>query len=197
MQDRKALQAGTSHFLGQNFAKAQEIKFQDETGEVQLRLDHVSWGVSTRLVGGLIMTHSDDDGLVLPPQAGPGPRRDPADLSQTDEERAEVLAYCETLKASSRRSAYDGEPIRVRIDDRDLRGGEKKWQWVKTGRAAPPGDRPARHRRQGGVQARATRWRGRPSRSPARPSWPRRPESSPRCSRASSTGPRSCARRRP
>ena len=70
MQDGKALQAGTSHFLGQNFAKAFDVKFQDKDGEVK----HVwatSWGVSTRLMGALIMTHSDDHGLVLPPKLAP------------------------------------------------------------------------------------------------------------------------------
>ncbi len=70
MQDGKALQAGTSHFLGQNFAKAFDVKFTDNTG----KLDYVwatSWGVSTRLIGALIMTHSDDDGLVLPPALAP------------------------------------------------------------------------------------------------------------------------------
>jgi prolyl-tRNA synthetase len=70
MQDGKALQAGTSHFLGQNFAKAFDVKFADKKG----RLDHVwatSWGVSTRLMGALIMCHSDDEGLVLPPRLAP------------------------------------------------------------------------------------------------------------------------------
>jgi len=70
MQDGKALQAGTSHFLGQNFAKAFDVKFSDKEG----KLDHVwatSWGVSTRLMGALIMTHSDDEGLVLPPALAP------------------------------------------------------------------------------------------------------------------------------
>src|SRR5207245_4775821 len=70
MQDRKALQAGTSHFLGQNFAKAFDVQFQSKEG----KLEHAwatSWGVSTRLVGGLIMTHSDDNGLVLPPRLAP------------------------------------------------------------------------------------------------------------------------------
>src|SRR5690606_29442453 len=70
MQDRKALQAGTSHFLGQNFAKASEIQFLNEQNE-QVYAWTTSWGVSTRLVGGLIMTHSDDDGLVLPPKLAP------------------------------------------------------------------------------------------------------------------------------
>src|SRR5690606_17171680 len=70
MQDGKALQAGTSHFLGQNFAKAFEVKFTDQEG----KQDYVwatSWGVSTRLMGALIMTHSDDEGLVLPPALAP------------------------------------------------------------------------------------------------------------------------------
>src|SRR6187401_1760079 len=70
MQDRKALQAGTSHFLGQNFAKASEIKFLDQNGEHQHAWT-TSWGVSTRLIGGLLMTHSDDDGFVLPPKLAP------------------------------------------------------------------------------------------------------------------------------
>ncbi|MBS1670284.1 MAG: proline--tRNA ligase, partial [Bacteroidetes bacterium] len=70
MQDGKALQAGTSHFLGQNFAKAFDVKFSDKTN----KLDYVwatSWGVSTRLIGGLVMAHSDDDGLILPPRIAP------------------------------------------------------------------------------------------------------------------------------
>ena len=70
MQDGKALQAGTSHFLGQNFAKAFDVKFSDKEN----KLDYVwatSWGVSTRLIGALVMAHSDDDGLVLPPKLAP------------------------------------------------------------------------------------------------------------------------------
>ena len=70
MQDGKALQAGTSHFLGQNFAKAFDVKFSDKNNT----LDYVwatSWGVSTRLIGALIMAHSDDDGLILPPKIAP------------------------------------------------------------------------------------------------------------------------------
>src|SRR5580698_9652199 len=70
MQDRRALQAGTSHFLGQNFAKAFDVKFQNQTGQLEFAWA-TSWGVSTRLVGALIMTHSDDQGLVLPPRLAP------------------------------------------------------------------------------------------------------------------------------
>lgn len=131
MQDRKALQAGTSHFLGQNFAKAQEIKFQSEAGELEYAWT-TSWGVSTRLVGGLIMTHSDDDGLVLPPKLAPA-HVVILPLYRSDEERASVLPYCESLKTDLTNQQFDGEAIRVRIDDRDIRGGDKKWQWIKRG----------------------------------------------------------------
>ena len=131
MQDRKALQAGTSHFLGQNFSKAQEIKFQDQSGS-EVYAWTTSWGVSTRLVGGLIMTHSDDDGLVLPPKLAPA-HVVILPIYKTDEERSEVLSYCESLQLELVAQRYDEDPVRVRIDDRDLRGGEKKWQWVKRG----------------------------------------------------------------
>ena len=70
MQDRKALQAGTSHFLGQNFAKAFDVQFQNQAGQLEYAWA-TSWGVSTRLVGGLIMTHSDDQGLIVPPRLAP------------------------------------------------------------------------------------------------------------------------------
>ncbi len=81
MQNGWALQAGTSHFLGQNFAKAFDVTFQSESGE----REHVwatSWGVSTRLIGGVVMAHSDDTGLVLPPRVAPGPGRDRAHLPE-------------------------------------------------------------------------------------------------------------------
>jgi len=131
MQDRKALQAGTSHNLGQNFAKAQEIKFQSQSGEVEYAWT-TSWGVSTRLVGGLIMTHSDDDGLVLPPKLAPA-HVVLLPMYKNDEQRGTVLEYVNKLKAELESQTYDGQPVRVRVDDRDLRGGEKKWQWVKRG----------------------------------------------------------------
>ena len=131
MQDRKALQAGTSHFLGQNFSKAQDIKFQNDAGEVQHAWT-TSWGVSTRLVGGLIMTHGDDDGLVLPPRLAPA-HVVIIPIYRSDDERASVLNYCESLRAELSAQLYECEPVRVRIDDRDMRGGDKKWHWVKRG----------------------------------------------------------------
>jgi prolyl-tRNA synthetase len=131
MQDRKALQAGTSHFLGQNFAKAQNIKYQDVNGQEVLAWT-TSWGVSTRLIGGLVMTHSDDDGLALPPKLAPA-HVVILPIYRNDEEKAEVLPYCATLERELISHLYAGEPVRVKVDNRDIRGGEKKWQWVKRG----------------------------------------------------------------
>jgi prolyl-tRNA synthetase len=131
MQDRKALQAGTSHFLGQNFAKAQEIKYQDENGQT-VHAWTTSWGVSTRLVGGLVMTHSDDDGLVLPPKLAPS-QIVILPIYRNDEEKSDVMPFCATLERELSSLLYAGEPIRVKIDNRDMRGGDKKWQWVKRG----------------------------------------------------------------
>jgi prolyl-tRNA synthetase len=131
MQDRKAVQAGTSHFLGQNFARVQEIKFQDANGKEEFAWT-TSWGVTTRLVGALIMTHGDDDGLVLPPKLAPA-HVVIMPIYRNDDERGEVLAYCARLEQELAAQTFAGEPVRVRIDNRDIRGGEKKWQWVKRG----------------------------------------------------------------
>ena len=131
MQDGKALQAGTSHFLGQNFAKAYEIKYLDQVGKIQ----HVwttSWGVSTRLIGGLIMTHSDDDGLVLPPIIAPQ-HLVILPIYKHEKDRTVVLAYCGRLKQMLSQQNYQDQAIRVLLDDRDMRGGEKNWHWVKKG----------------------------------------------------------------
>ncbi|HVT30923.1 MAG TPA: proline--tRNA ligase, partial [Lacipirellulaceae bacterium] len=131
MQDHKALQAGTSHFLGQNFARAQDIKFQDENGQAVYAWT-TSWGVSTRLVGGLIMTHGDDDGLVLPPKLAPA-HVVILPIHRSEDEQSEVMTFCAMLERELASQMYAGEPIRVRIDNRDIRGGDKKWQWVKRG----------------------------------------------------------------
>lgn len=131
MQDGKALQAGTSHFLGQNFAKAQQIKFQSQQGQEEFAWT-TSWGVSTRLIGGLIMTHSDDDGLVLPPRLAPK-HVVLLPIYRSDEERTQVLEYVNNLKRELEANRYDDAPVRVIIDDRDIRGGEKNWYHVKRG----------------------------------------------------------------
>lgn len=131
MQDNKALQAGTSHFLGQNFAKASGIKFLSKEGKEEIAWT-TSWGVSTRMIGGLIMAHSDDDGLVLPPKIAPL-HVAIMPIYRNDEERAQVLEYVNSLAKEIRASRYDGQPIMVKVDDRDIRGGEKSWQYIKQG----------------------------------------------------------------
>lgn len=131
MQDRKALQAGTSHFLGQNFAKAQEIQFQSEDGSRQFAWT-TSWGVSTRLVGALIMTHSDDDGLVLPPRLAPT-QIVVLPIYRDDEQRTAVMNMIDSIRRELAATSWMDAPIRIDVDDRDIRGGEKKWHHVKRG----------------------------------------------------------------
>jgi len=131
MQDKKALQAGTSHFLGQNFAKASGIKFLGKTGEQETAWT-TSWGVSTRLIGGLIMTHADDDGMVVPPKLAPT-HAVILPIYRNDEERSQVLEFCNSLKKELTALDYHGYRVEVQIDDRDLRGGEKAWYHIKRG----------------------------------------------------------------
>ena len=142
MQDGKALQAGTSHFLGQNFAKAFDVKFQDKDGGMKF-VWGTSWGVSTRLMGALIMTHSDDNGLVLPPKLAPIQvviipiYRGEKEFEELDPVALKVL---KELKASGIRVKYDnrdthkpgwkfneyelkGVPLRIALGPRDLEKG--------------------------------------------------------------------------
>ena len=131
MQDRKALQSGTSHFLGQNFSRAQEIKFLSSEGREEFAWT-TSWGVSTRLIGGLIMTHGDDDGLRLPPRLAPQ-HVVLLPIYRSDDERAAVLEYCQKLRAELSAQRYEDEPVRAFVDDRDIARADKKWQYVKRG----------------------------------------------------------------
>lgn len=131
MQDRKALQAGTSHFLGQNFAKASNIQFLSEKGTREYAWT-TSWGTSTRMIGGLIMTHSDDDGLILPPKLAPK-HIIILPIIHKEDTKQKVLEYCFKLKQELESQLFDNQPIKADIDQRDLRGGEKMWQWIKKG----------------------------------------------------------------
>ncbi len=131
MQDRKAIQAGTSHFLGQNFAKASNIKFLNAEGREETAWT-TSWGVSTRLIGGLIMNHSDDDGLILPPRLAPI-HVVILPIFRTPEEKSAVIEYVESLAKELRSCLWNNEPLQIKIDWRDLRGGEKLWQYIKQG----------------------------------------------------------------
>lgn len=133
MQDGKALQAGTSHFLGQNFSKAFDIKFLDAHGQEQL-VWTTSWGVTTRLIGALVMAHGDDNGLIVPPRIAstqvvilPILHKDKA------EQKDQILKYCQELANEIKGMTYYGKPISVEIDQRDIGGGEKAWGWVKKG----------------------------------------------------------------
>ena len=131
MQDGKALQAGTSHYLGTHFAQAQNIRFQNEAGEHVL-CHTTSWGVSTRLIGGGIMTHGDDDGLQLPPAIAPR-QVVIVPMLRGKPEDADVLGYCEAIVNALRRENAFGEPIRVLLDAKDIKSADKRWNWVRRG----------------------------------------------------------------
>ena len=131
VQDCKSVQAGTSHFLGQNFAKAQNIQFLGRDNQLQHAFT-TSWGVSTRLIGTLIMAHGDDDGIILPPRIAPS-QIVIIPVTPKEETRAAVLEACEQLASGLRAQSWHGEPLRVRIDTRDRQGGVKSWDWIKKG----------------------------------------------------------------
>ena len=154
MQDKKALQAGTSHNLGQNFAKAFDVTYQDKDGNLSF-VWATSWGVSTRLIGAIIMAHSDDKGLVLPPKLAP---------TQTviipifrNQNKAQVLAYAEKLRDSLKgrfRTEYDpddnnspgwkfaeweliGVPVRIEVGPKDMEAGKAVLVRRDTGEKIP------------------------------------------------------------
>jgi len=131
MQDGKALQAGTSHYLGTHFSEAQNIRFQNEAGELSW-CHTTSWGVSTRLIGGVIMTHGDDDGLRLPPAVAPR-QIVIVPMLRNKPEDADVLGYCEALAQTLGRQTVFNERIRVLLDTKDIKSADKRWNWVRRG----------------------------------------------------------------
>ena len=127
MQDGKALQCGTSHDLGQNFGKAFDVKFQNENGEREY-VWQTSWGVSTRLIGAVIMAHSDDSGLVLPPRLAPI-HVAIVPIFRKDEEKVAVMEAADRIAATLRE---DG--LSVKVDDREgLKPGAKYYEWERKG----------------------------------------------------------------
>ena len=131
VQDRKAIQAGTSHFLGQNFSKAAGIEFEGRESKREYAWT-TSWGVSTRMIGTLLMVHSDDDGLILPPRVAPT-HVVILPVTPKPEHEAPVLEACQKLAAELGAQTFHGDPVRVEIDKRDLGGGVKSWEWIKKG----------------------------------------------------------------
>src|SRR5216117_2298092 len=127
MQDNKAIQGGTSHNLGQNFAKAFNVQYQTATGGLEY-VWNTSWGVSTRLIGGLIMTHSDDNGLVAPPQLAPV-QVAIVPIWKTDEERTQLSAVGRELKSDLEQAG-----VRVEFDVREnMKPGAKYFEWEGLG----------------------------------------------------------------
>src|SRR6266704_1825400 len=131
VQDRKAIQAGTSHFLGQNFARASGIQFQTREGKQEFGWT-TSWGMTTRMVGTVVMAHGDDDGVVLPPRIAPT-QIVILPITPKEEARAKVLEACDKLAKQIREMRYVDRSIEVEIDRRQLGGGVKNWEWIKKG----------------------------------------------------------------
>jgi prolyl-tRNA synthetase len=133
MQDGKAVQAGTSHFLGQNFSKSANIAFLDEKSVRQF-VYTTSWGVSTRLLGALVMSHADDDGLCVPPRVAPHQIVITPIVRGDSEVDAATMKYAGDLAGGLRLTTdATGQPLRVYVDSRPHRPVDKKWQWIKKG----------------------------------------------------------------
>ncbi|MDR2458951.1 MAG: hypothetical protein LBD43_02565, partial [Holosporales bacterium] len=125
MQDGKALQSATSHYLGQNFSKAVNMTFQDRDGNLRHTYT-TSWGISTRIIGGLIMSHSDDDGLNLPSVVAPY-HIVIIPLIRSPSMKNDIMEYCDSIKGVL------CQTIRVLIDNKDTQPQNKKWDYVRKG----------------------------------------------------------------
>lgn len=131
MQDGKALQAGTSHFLGQNFAKSANIKFVNQNNEPEFAYT-TSWGVSTRLIGGAIMCHADDDGMVVPPHVAPY-QVVIVPIIKKPEDTEKVMNYIENIQQHLKIQTAFGEKLRFKVDKRDKSSVDKVWEWLRKG----------------------------------------------------------------
>ena len=131
MQDGKSLQAGTSHFLGQNFAKSANISFINRQNQPEFAYT-TSWGVSTRLIGGLIMTHADDEGMIVPPKIAPYQIVIVPVIKNSADEEA-VMAYIEEIRQDLSAQTPFGEKLRLKIDRRDKSSVDKFWEWTRKG----------------------------------------------------------------
>ena len=131
MQDGKSLQAGTSHFLGQNFAKSADIKFTNQNNELEYAYT-TSWGVSTRLIGGTIMCHADDDGMVVPPHVAPY-QIVFVPLIKKQEDSEKIMSYINNLQVQLKQQTAFGEKLRIKIDNRDKANVDKVWEWIRKG----------------------------------------------------------------
>jgi len=129
MEDGKALQCGTSHYLGQNFSRAMEMGFTDEDGERKLCFT-TSWGITTRMVGAVVMSHGDDNGLRLPPRVAP---RQVQIIPITRGDPAAVLEAADALRTEIVDQGWAGGPVRVEVDQRDRKPAEKRWEWIRKG----------------------------------------------------------------
>lgn len=131
MQDGKSLQAGTSHYLGQNFAKSANISFVNKEGKQEYAYT-TSWGVSTRLIGGVIMTHADDEGMVTPPRIAPY-QVVIVPIIKKEADANKVMEYINLIASEIKRLTPFGEKIRVKIDNRNKESVDKFWEWTRKG----------------------------------------------------------------
>jgi prolyl-tRNA synthetase len=129
MQDGKALQSGTSHYLGQNFSGAMKMEFTDEDGGKKLCYT-TSWGLSTRMMGAVVMTHADDNGLRVPPRVAP---QQVQIVPITRDDPAPVLEAAAGLQAELGKRSWMEAPIRANVDSRDRKPAEKRWEWIRKG----------------------------------------------------------------
>jgi len=131
MQDGKALQMCTSHYLGQNFSKASNIKFLSKEGKEEFAYT-TSWGSTTRLIGAMIMVHADDNGVIIPPRIA-AKHIAIIPILTNEEKNAEVLSYCKQLKEMLTAKSYYGTELGVDVLDDDRRAGDKSWDVIKKG----------------------------------------------------------------